>query len=154
MVPRIQTSLNSWAHSQRTNFGPANGFWFLRSFPGNIPLVCADLYRRAWLYGHPAIWKEITPKICVDASDGARKKKKKCARCCLLTMWIEVFANIIDHKIDLTTTMFFAIYSLFFFFLICLSLILRQKLDRISGEFGITECELCEVRRLKKKGKN
>ena len=34
-----------------------------------------------------------------------KKKKKKCARCYLLTMWIKVFANILEHKIDLTTTM-------------------------------------------------
>lgn len=53
---------------------PANGFWFLRPFPANIPTVCADLYPRAWLYGIPAIWKEITHTICVDASDGAQKK--------------------------------------------------------------------------------
>ena len=32
------------------------------------------------------------------------------------TMWIKEFANIIEHKIDLTTTMYFTIYSLFFLF--------------------------------------
>lgn len=45
-----------------------------------------------------------------------KKKKKNCARCYLLTMWIKVFANINDRKINLTTTMYLAIYSLFFLF--------------------------------------
>ena len=54
------------------------------------------------------------------------------------TMWIKEFANIIEYKIDLTTTMYFTIYSLFFLFFFFFSFAFSYSSTKIrSNKRGI-----------------
>ena len=54
------------------------------------------------------------------------------------TMWFKEFANIIEYKIDLTTTMYFTIYSLFFLFFFFFSFAFSYSSTKIrSNKRGI-----------------
>ena len=82
----------------------------LRIFPKCVPTFILERGFAAF----PPFGKKYRIKFALTCLMVCKKKKKNCARCYVLTMWIKVFTNITDHKIDMTTTMYLAIYGLFF----------------------------------------
>ena len=113
------------------------------------PFAKNKFWSREWILVPTIFPCECSPRV--------RKKKKKTVPDVTYLLceskYLQTSLTVRLIWLPPCTSQFNCLFFLFFF-LICLSLILRQKLDRISGEFRITECELCEVKRVKKKEKN